>query len=868
MSFKFRLFAATILAVAPGFALAATQRDASVGSSTATHHRTAHKHAAISKRRAITAAPTTAAAAPSGVVAGPVAPAGAPHRRSARDASGDPAEAVIVTGTHAFNRRARDSASPVTVVSAASLRRSGQLNLADAITRVDPSITISAMGNDAGALTSSIRMRGLNPNEVLVLVDGKRRNTTANIYADAGPQQGSTPVDLNMIPASAIDHIEILRDGAAALYGSDAIAGVVNIITKKTSHGINTVAQTGANAYNGDGWQYLVGADGGTALGSDGFVHISGQVYHTDHFVVGSKSTDDHRWTPTSSWPANSNHIMSTAEETRENLSVEWGKDITPGINTYGLITYAHRHSEAYENYRIPTVAPSAYPYGFSPLETIDENDYQANLGVKGDNLFGFQWDLSTLYGADDDDVGNKNTFNPNLYKYTGFSPTTARAESYTLAQWTSNFDMRRNFRIANAVPMTLAMGAEHRLEMYHIEAGNPASYLYGGTQGYAGLTPQNAGSWQRNVWAGYIDGDFHPTRKWDLDFAGRFEHYTDFGNTENGKVTSRYDFTKRIAIRGTISNGFRAPTLPEEHFSSLNVSPTGASGLLSTTSAAGRSIGAQNLKPERSTSAEGGIILEPIDGWHITTDVYQINIRDRIIGSASVNGQTALDAIALTGVDVPTSGGGTFSAANVTADYFANAASTRTQGLDIESDYLLRLHRYGNLNLSMMLNLNRTRIHHVNTDAFGQPLVNEQTLSYLTTGAPRSKIILNALWTYHQWDVNVRETRYGETTSMMTYEDLTPSNLVCPLDGNALKYSAKCFGQFKNTPVWLTDIEVGFRVNDHWHLAVGANNVFNQRPRYVSPVYNYLGPKIYDTNSSGIPMTGGYYYGRVNATF
>jgi len=203
-----------------------------------------------------------------------------------------------------------------------------------------------------------------------------------------------------------------------------------------------------------------------------------------------------------------------------------------------------------------------------------------------------------------------------------------------------------------------------------------------------------------------------------------------------------------------------------------------------------------------------------------------------------------------------------------VTADYFANAASTRTQGLDIESDYLLRLHRYGNLNPSMMLNLNRTRIHHVNTDAFGQPLVNEQTLSYLTTGAPRSKIILNALWTYHQWDVNVRETRYGETTSMMTYEDLTPSSLVCPLDGNALKYSAKCFGQFKNTPVWLTDIEVGFRVNDHWHLAVGANNVFNQRPRYVSPVYNYLGPKIYDTNSSGIPMTGGYYYGRVNATF
>ncbi|GEN14608.1 hypothetical protein NCH01_10390 [Neoasaia chiangmaiensis] len=792
------------------------------------------------------------------------------RRSSARDASGDAGESVIVTGTHAFNRRARDSSSPVSVVSSAALRRSGQLNLADAITRVDPSITMMANGSDAGALTSSIRMRGLNPNEVLVLVDGKRRNTTANIYADAGPQMGSTPVDLNMIPAGAIDHIEILRDGAAAMYGSDAIAGVVNIITKKTSHGINTVAQTGANAYNGDGWQYLVGADGGTKLGKDGFLHISGQVYHTDHMVVNSRSAADNRADKTLypqyakyNFPANSNKILSNPEETRENLSIEWGKDITEGINTYGLITYAHRHAEAYENYRVPSVAPSAYPYGFSPLETIEENNFQANLGIKGDNLFGFHWDLSTLYGEDDDDIGNKNTFNPNYYKQYGSSPTTVRGESYKLAQWTSNFDMRRNFNIANVVPMTLAMGAEHRLEMYHVYAGEPASYLLGGTQGYAGLTPQNAGQWQRNVWAGYIDGDFHPTKKWDLDFAGRFEHYTDFGNTENGKVTTRYDFTKQIAIRGTISNGFRAPTLPEEHFSSLNVSPTGASGLLSTTSVAGRTIGAQNLKPERSTSAEGGIIVEPVPGFHVSADVYQINIRDRIIGSATVNGQTAYDAIALTGVQVPS---GDIALSDVTANYFANAASTRTQGLDIEADYLLHMHRYGNLNLSMMLNLNRTRIHHVNTDAFGNPLVNAQTLGYLTTGSPRSKIILNAYWTYHQWDVNVRQTRYGQTTSMLSYQNLASTTQTC--QGQPLQYSNVCWAQFNNTPVWLTDLEVGYRFNDHWHLAIGANNIFNERPRHVNRVNNYLGPKIYDTDSSGIPIGGGYYYGRINANF
>lgn len=831
--------------------LAITILTSSVGYANAATPQTDRTH---SSRKTTPATPVThvdAKASPTAVIE-PVTPA-----TSRRDASNDAAEAVIVTGTHAFNRKARDSSAPISVISNAQIQRSGQLNLADAIARIDPSITLGAMGNDVGALTSSIRMRGLNPNEVLVLVNGKHRNTTANIYADGGPQQGSTPVDVNMIPAGAIDHIEVLRDGAAALYGSDAIAGVINIITKKRDHGLNAVTQTGANAYNGDGWQYLVGADGGLKLGNDGFLHLSGQVYHTDHFVSKSTGTNDHRWTPTSTWPANSNQSLMTPEETRENLSIEWGKPITEGIETYGLITYAHRHSEAYENYRLPSIAPSAYPYGFSPLETIEENNFQANIGLKGGNLLGFNWDLSTLYGEDADKIGNKNTFNPNYYAAYGWSPTTVRAESYSLAQWTSNFDLRRNFSIGHVVPVTFAMGAEHRLEIYDVKAGNPPSYLLGGTAGYAGLTPQNAGNWQRNVWAGYIDGDFHPLKHWDLDFAGRFEHYTDAGDTETGKVTTRYDFTRRIAVRGTISNGFRAPTLPEEHFSALNVSPTGASGLLSTTSAAGRSIGAQPLKPERSTSIEGGIIVEPVDGFHVSVDAYQINIRDRIVGAASINGLAAYDAIALTGVTVPSGPGVELN--GISANYFANAASTRTQGVDISADYDFRLHQYGNLNLSLQLNLNRTRIHHVNTNAYGNSLVNAQTLAYLTTESPRSKIVLDAYWTYHDWDVNIRQTRYGQTSGMLSYSDLAPSSI---------RYSTTTFAPFTNTPAWLTDIEIGYRINAHWHLAVGANNIFNVRPRRVNPINNYLGPRMYDVNSSGIPITGGYYYGRVNVSF
>ncbi|NVN11713.1 TonB-dependent receptor plug domain-containing protein [Nguyenibacter vanlangensis] len=858
MTLRRSLIAATILAIQCDISGALAQ--SATSGSTAPSAASAHRHVSKAKKKVRPSAQQVSPATRAHFVNRPapaavVAPVAAPVYHAPPDSG----EAVIVTGTHAFNRHARDSTAPITVISAATLTRTGQVNLADALTRMDPSITQEAMGADAGALTSSIRMRGLNPNEVLVLVDGKRRHTTANIYADQGPQQGSTPVDLNMLPANAIDHIEILRDGAAAMYGSDAIAGVVNIITKKTAHGLNLSGQTGANAYNGDGWQYQTNLDGGFGFGDDGYVHIAGQVMHADHMVP--PGAHDLRsvpgnvdYTPGVNFPSNSNMIMSTPEETRENLLIDFGKTLTEGVQGYGQITYAHRHSEAYENYRTPTKAPALYPYGFSPLETIDENDFAATLGLKGDNFLGFDWDVSTTYGQDDDDIGNKNTANPNLYTKTGFSPTTVMAEQYSLAQWTNNADFRRRLKIANVVPVTVAFGAEHRLEQYQIWPGNPPSYELGGAQGYAGLMPQNAGKWGRDIWAGYLDGDFHPLPHWDLDFAGRFEHYTDFGDTENGKVSTRYDFTHRIAIRGTISNGFRAPTLPEEHFSALNVSPTGATGLLSTTGAAGRSVGALPLKPERSTSAEAGLVLEPVDGWHVSVDVYQINIRDRIFGSGTVGGNPALDAIDLTGATLPAG----INNSDVFVNYFANVGSTRTQGLDIMSDYLLRLGEYGNVDLSMGINLNRTTVSHINTLANGMPSLNAQTASYLANGSPRSKIILQAHWTVGQWDVNVRQTRYGETKLLQSYED----------QAGSLAYSNTQWLQFTNTPAWLTDLEVGYRVDRHWHVAIGANNIFNVRPRRLPLVVNYLGANQYDQNSSGIPFTGGFYYGRINANF
>ena len=756
-------------------------------------------------------------------------------------------EQVIVTGTRDWQRTARDSNSPIDIISGETLRQTGALNLSDALTRTDPSVNSSILGGSG--LVSGIRMRGLSPNEVLVLIDGKRRHTSGVIATYNGPEHGSTPVDLDLIPVSAIDHVEVLRDGAAAMYGSDAIAGVINVILKKNPQGMTLSAQTGAapfnSLYNQQGWGAQINADGGWSLGDDGYLHVSGQVYHADHYATGgvdyrSGLQDDENF--------------GLPEQTRETLAINAGKTIVPGIDAYGLITYGHRHIQLYETNRLPNILPEIYPYGFEPSQVNEENDYSATLGLKGENLFGLHWDLSTTYGADESRLSTINTANLSYYAAYGYTPTTVFAEAYRNAQWTNNLDLSRQVSVLGK-PVQVSFGAEHRLETYDITSGSPASYLLGGVQAAPGLTPQSAGSWSRDVWAGYIDTDIHPTRHWDIDLAGRFEHYTDFGNTETGKLSTRYEISPRLALRGTISNGFRAPTLAEENFSSLSVTPTGASGSLAVSSPAARLLGALPLKPERSTSVSGGIVMEPIRRVHVTVDAYQINIRDRIVGGGNYVGAVAEDAIGLTGIALPPN----LVPNDVSANYFSNGASTRTQGLDIVADTRSHLGHYGSIDWSAGIDLNRTTLHHLASDANGNPLLNAQGISYLTSSVPRSKIILDAHWILGQWDVNLRQTRYGESTGLETYQIAAPA---------ALRYSNVAFLEFKNTPRWLTDLEVGYRITPRIRLSLGGNNIFDIRPRELPEIARYQGNSLYDIAVSGIPIYGGYYYGRAAITF
>jgi iron complex outermembrane receptor protein len=428
---------------------------------------------------------------------------------------------VVVTGTRELNVKARDSVAPIDVIPASALVATGATDLRDALERTLPSLNRQSFGGDLGNLTDSIQLRGLSPDHVLILINGKRRHTTASIYADSGPLQGSAPVDIDLIPISAIDHIEVLRDGAAAQYGSDAIAGVINIILKSADHG-GDASVTAGEYYKRDGFTGDAGVDGGFALGEGGFLHLSADYLHHDHSV---------RSGPDSRTGVVDNLIFGDPLINRSSLAYNAGKSFADNaIEAYSFATYAHRNAESYENYRLPNKIPAIYPNGFSPQETISENDFSVTAGVKGNDLFGWHWDVASTYGSDNDHFGLVDSGNPTLFELTGSTPTTFDIASFKNTQWTNNLDLVRPFDIGLAAPFNVAFGAEYRRETYKVGAGQPESYIDGGSQSFQGLAPVNAGSYSRSNYAGYIDLATNPVEHWQVELAGRYEHYTDFG--------------------------------------------------------------------------------------------------------------------------------------------------------------------------------------------------------------------------------------------------------------------------------------------------------------------------------------------------
>jgi iron complex outermembrane receptor protein len=456
---------------------------------------------------------------------------------------------------------------------------------------------------------------------------------------------------------------------------------------------------------------------------------------------------------------------------------------------------------------------------------------------------------------------------------------------AFDATQWTGNIDIDNSFAIGLAAPLNVAIGGELRRETFEITQGEPSSYFGAGAQSFDGYTPLDQSSFHRTSEGVYIDFATDPIKNLHVDLAGRYEHYSDFGDTEVGKVTVRYDFNPMIAIRGTISTGFRAPTLAEEFYSSTNVAPNFALVQLPPNSAAAASAGFAPLKPEKSNNYSVGVVLHPIDRMQVTVDAYEIDIRDRIINSGTLLG-TECDSVLANGACAPghltvVSSGVNQAIANhgntldtglsyTGIEVFSNAANTRTRGVEATVTYASDFGDFGHVNWSAGFNYNETTVTAlrplpaaVTNAAQGQTvLLGPTALEGLTTATPREKVVLSAYWTHGPWAVNLRETIYG------------PASQHASTDGTGNSYAGNPATLLRSPLTSITDLDIGYKINSSLKLDVGANNLFDKK----APVVPYLANlgKMADGNNvykepiqfSPYGINGGYYYAKVTFDF
>ncbi|CAN7142580.1 TonB-dependent receptor [Phenylobacterium sp. LjRoot225] len=775
---------------------------------------------------------------------------------------------VIVTGTRLTGVRAQDSAAPIEVIDAETLQRTGRTELGQALARVAPSFNAQSFGGDAANLTLSARLRGLSPNQTLVLINGKRRHGTANLSVLSGAYQGSAAADLNFIPLSAVERVEVLTDGAAAQYGTDAIAGVINIILKADNHG-GELGATGGRYFAGDGDTGALSANLGLALGQNGWLNLSGETrYHdfTDRGRADQRLLNATTIAANPSWAQipgfpHLNRIFGDARYALTNVAANGGYSFGDHLEAYGFATYGHKYAAAYENYRLPNRIPSVWPQGFSPKLTSKEDDLSLTGGLRG-QLGGWDFDLSSVYGRDEVAINVTNSANLSLFADTGATPTAFHNGDFISSQWTQNLDIRRGFDVGWASPLNFALGLEQRHETYEIKAGDAASRYKAGSQSYPGFALTDAGHHSRDAWAAYVDLAAKPVEKLQLEAAGRYEHFSDFGDTSIFKGTGRYDFTDAFAIRGTASTGFRAPTLAESYYSATNVSPTTAFVQLPPNSAAARLLGLAPLKPEKSKNYSIGFVTRPVPGLTASLDVYQIELKNRIVGSGGVYGLLG-GAVRSAAVTAAIAANGNVLDPTVTTtgvSIFTNAVDTRTRGAELLLAYPTDLGDLGKIQWTLTGNYNKTKITGVRPPpaaiaASGQQLITIGAQSILESASPRYKVALSALHTRGPWSVNLVSTVYGKSSQLSD-------------PGNGTYYRQEIGAAV------IVDAEIAYETENRVRVAVGANNLFDHYPDQVSSaeLAAAVGAgsgavNIYPTFSP-YGFNGGYYYGKVSYSF
>ena len=655
--------------------------------------------------------------------------------------------------------------------------------LGQALQSLAPSFNFPRQSNSGGAdHVRAGQLRGMSPDQLLVLVNGKRRHTSAIVNLEAKIGKGTTPVDFNSIPLNAIKRIEVLRDGAGAQYGSDAIAGVINVILDDSAAGGEASISYGQNRTSfkptgqnlRDGGTTVAQLKHGFALGR-GFLDVGAEFRHRGSTNRAGFDTIIFQADPT---PANlategqRNYAPGDGDAKDKDIWYNARLPLASGAEFYSFATYDHRDSLGAAFFRYPDSSGNqlaVYPNGFRPQTTGLNKDLSITGGFNG-KAADWSWDSSATFGQNKFDYGLQHSLNASLGLY---SPTTFKIGDFTFSQLTINLDATRQLDAGLSQPLDLAIGAEYRREKYQTGAGDPASYAAGpfidkdaGAQAGPGLTPADAANASRTVGSVYADLSIHPASEWLVDLAGRFEHYDDFGNAVAGKLSTIYQITPAFALRGAVSNSFRAPSLSQVSYK-LTSTSFGDQGVLAqvltlpVSSPIARALGAQDLRAEKSLNWSGGFTLAVGTGFSLTADYFHIKVKDRITISERLQSPELTNLIqtqfGLTGVDA--------------VNFFTNAVDTRTEGFDFIANYRFDV-AGGTFKLTGAYSYAKTRIDGVDATPaqlvalnVNTELVGLEERNTLEDAAPRNKAILTADWSDPRWSLLGRVTRYGSAT-------------------------------------------------------------------------------------------------------
>ncbi|NRT11877.1 TonB-dependent receptor [Flavobacterium sp. 14A] len=748
---------------------------------------------------------------------------------------GQALDEIVVTGTRTAPRSNTTTALPIDVISSKDLASTGQATFDKALQYKIPSFnTVQTPVNDATSLLDPYEIRNMGPSRTLILINGKRKNLSSLLYVQTSPGRGETGADISAIPTDAIERVEILRDGASAQYGSDAIAGVMNIILKKSTKGGSATLRTGITT-EGDGEMIGVSLNNGSTIGDKGYINYTvdfskvnqanrpGKVDaqgEANDFLSGS-AADVATVNSFLSKYSDARNINGSPETAAAKFLVNGGKEMSETSSLYYNAAYVYKKVNSFANYRTPYWKQlSDLPYlkdffgngtdasyeGYVPTFEGELNDYNGTLGYKS-TVNDWNTDASITVGGNSQTYAVNNSQNPSDIKdangeniYRENSPISFRPGGTSFNHIVGNLDISKVL----SDKISIGFGTEMRTETFEVIAGEQASWDGSGSDSFAGNLPENSGKYNRYNLGGYFDVAFDVTEDFLINGTVRYEDYSDFGGATVWKVSSRYKFAEdKVTLRGSVSTGFRAPTLHQIYTQKSQYSFTPGegiqiSGIINNVSPQARLLNIDPLDAEKSTNITVGVGLKPSRNFNFTADYYNIKVKDRIILG---------DRVATQFGDVA---------------WFENSFDSRTSGLDVVANYSNIELGAGKLgfNLSGNITFENKRISPLKNDNFSPTLD-----ALMFTSRPETKWILGANYDLGKFNFSLNNTYFGTTTFKQAglSDDLRTEFI----------------------PKIITDLGITFSATEKLTFSFNANNILNILPEWQFKAENAAGTAL-----------------------